>query len=288
MKILLTGTNGFIGKNLKIHLKNNHEIFEIKRLKKSVRKNKNIFYYDYEIKNLIDFFNSVKPDIVIHLASLFLSEHESHDINDLIKSNILFSSHIVEAMSKSKCRNIINTGTSWQNFNDEVYNPVNLYAATKEAFFKILYFYHLSHNINCVNIKLFDTYGQKDKRKKLFNILNQASKGERTIDMSDGKQKINLLHVNDVCKGFESALNLFKNRKTFFETYALSSREVITLKRLVTKYLRINKLNVKINWGKKKQREKEVVNPWSNYVLLPNWKQEIYLEYGLKNLYENN
>ena len=289
MKILLTGTNGFVGKNLKIFLKRNHEIYEIKSFKRknSNKINKSIFYYDYKINTLVDFFKSFKPDIVIHLASLFLVDHKSEDVKELIDSNVLFSSHLVEAMIQSNCKKIINTGSSWQNFKNENFNPVNLYAATKEAFFKILYFYHLSNDISCINIKLFDTYGKNDRRKKLFYLLDQASKKKSTLDMSEGNQNINLLYIDDICKGFELSINLFKNKKPFFKTYALSAEELISLKNLVIKYLKIKKLNVKINWGKRKKRRKEVLNPWNNYSLLPGWRQEIFLDDGLKKLNEN-
>ena len=105
--------------------------------------------------------------------------------------------------------------------------------------------------------------------------------------MSEGNQNINLLYIDDICKGFELSINLFQNKKPFFKTYALSADELISLKNLVIKYLKIKKLNVKINWGKRKKRRKEVLNPWSNYILLPGWRQEIFLDEGLKKLNEN-
>jgi hypothetical protein len=51
-------------------------------------------------------------------------------IIDLIQSNVLFGTQLLEAMGVNNTRNIVNTGTFWQHYNNEDYNPVCLYAAT--------------------------------------------------------------------------------------------------------------------------------------------------------------
>ncbi len=283
MKILLTGGDGFIGSHLKKFLSKNHEIFEVKRLKKNIQKNKNILYYDNNINDLLNFFNLHKPEIVVHLASLFISEHNVNDVSNLINDNILFSAQLVECAKKSECYNFLNTGTSWQNYNDKIYEPVNLYASTKEAFLKILYYYHIAHHINCITLKLFDSYGPNDKRKKLFYYLN-SSKNDGILEMTKGLQMINILHVDDICAGFIKAIDLFKKDEGIFETYALSASENISLKDLVQKYIKINNLSLKINWGGKKYKEREVIIPWSKYQILPNWKPLVSLEKGLRDL----
>lgn len=283
MRILLTGGDGFIGGHLKKFLSKNHEIFEVKRLKKNRPKNKNILYYDNNINDLLSFFNLHKPEIVVHLASLFISEHNVSDVSNLINDNILFSAQLVECAKKSECNNFLNTGTSWQNYNDKIYEPVNLYASTKEAFLKILYYYHIAHHINCITLKLFDSYGPNDKRKKLFYYLN-SSKNDGILEMTKGLQMINILHVDDICAGFIKAIDLFKKDKSIFKTYALSALENISLKDLVQKYIEINNLSLKINWGGKKYKEREVIIPWSKYQILPNWKPLVSLEKGLRDL----
>ena len=46
MKILLTGSNGYIGKHLKNKLSQNNLIFEISRDKKYCKNTNNCFYFD--------------------------------------------------------------------------------------------------------------------------------------------------------------------------------------------------------------------------------------------------
>src|SRR4051812_1833664 len=77
-----------------------------------------------------------KPDVVFHLASLFVSDHRVQDVQNLVESNLLFGTQLLEAMAQAGVKRIINTGTSWQ-----CPHPFNLYAATKQAFESILGYY---------------------------------------------------------------------------------------------------------------------------------------------------
>lgn len=142
-KAILTGATGYIGSSLvRELLKKKWKITIIVRKESSFHyiediKNKvEIFEFDNDMGRMTDLFNQMKPDIVFHLASKVLVQHQPNDISDIINSNILFATQVLEAMIRSKTTNFVNTGTSWQHFRNEQYNPVNLYAASKEAFFQ--------------------------------------------------------------------------------------------------------------------------------------------------------
>ncbi|WDC83286.1 NAD(P)-dependent oxidoreductase [Caloramator sp. mosi_1] len=115
---------------------------------------------------MINYFLKHKFDAIFHLASLFIAEHDSNQIDDLLKSNIIFGTHILEAMKYGNVKNMVNIGTYWQHYKNEEYNPVCLYAASKEAFEKIIEFYIQVENIKVITLKLYDIYGINDKRKK--------------------------------------------------------------------------------------------------------------------------
>ena len=146
MKILITGVTGFIGQNLTKCLleNNNYDLYAVVRSQSDilhVDKRITLFEYDSDIEKLIAFFQDEKFDGVVHLASLFLAKHCSSDINQLVHSNIQFGTELLEASKVANVKWFINTGTFWQNYHDEPYNPVNLYAATKEAFSIIAKYY---------------------------------------------------------------------------------------------------------------------------------------------------
>ena len=240
--------------------------------------------YIKKINSIIRYFKKIKPDLVIHLGALFISEHKSKDIENLISSNIKFTNFILEAMMVCGCNKIINTGTSWQNFNNEKYFPVNLYAATKQASMDILYYYHKVHGINFINLKLFDTYGPFDNRNKLFKLLISHNNKVKKLKFTKGYQKINLTHIHDVCRGFNIAKKILITKKKFGKDYAISAKENIKLRDLVENFIKINNLNIKIGWGEKKYRKIEVFDPWNNFVNLPGYKPIYDLDNGLKDL----
>jgi nucleoside-diphosphate-sugar epimerase len=293
-KIIITGATGFIGSHLcKKMVDLDYEVSIIVRPKSNYRKIKNIFkkinifiYENNDIKGLIKFFKKINPDIVFHLASLYISEHQPKDIFDLINSNINFGTHILEAMARNNIRKIINTGTSWQHYKNEKYNPVCLYAATKEAFEKILEYYVKALEFEAITLKLFDTYGEDDDRGKLISLLKKFSQEKRTLEMSPGEQEIDLLHVDDVVEAFLSASFLFDDKDIFIthNKYAVNSGRKVKLKELIDIYEKNTGYKLRIKWGSRSYRKREVINLWDKYNSLPNWKPKITLEEGLKRL----
>ena len=135
MKIAVTGATGYIGNHLVSVLGREHEVYAIVRDTSDTAAIephiKELAVYDRE--RIYDLLAEARPDILIHLAGVFYGEHNAENISDLLESNLVFSTVIFDAAAAAGCRKIINTGTYWQQFLGEPYNPVNLYAATKQA-----------------------------------------------------------------------------------------------------------------------------------------------------------
>ena len=261
-KCLITGATGFVGSNLARKLVNNNwDVTIICRKDSSLENIEDIlnkvkvYRYENQIEKLIRFFKENDFGVVYHLASLFIAEHKSNDIKNLIQSNILFGTEILEAMKESNTNLLINTGTSWQHYNSEEYNPVDLYAATKEAFEKIIKYYIEAENIRCVTLKLFDTYGENDKRPKLINLLNKFADERKILDMSLGEQKLDLVHIDKVTESFIKAFELLENNiELKYDSYGVSSGKQISLKEIVENFEKESGKKVLINWGTKNAR----------------------------------
>ena len=228
-----------------------------------------------------------KPDVVFHLASLFLSQHATKDIDTLIQSNVLFGNQLLEAMRVNEVNFLINTGTSWQHNNNEDYNPVCLYAATKQAFEAILEYYIQACGIKAITLKLFDTYGPEDSRPKLFHLLNQAVRTGEPLDMSEGEQLIDLVHVDDVVEAYLiAAQRLLDGKVTQHERYAVSSGQPLSLKKLVELYAAINGQALYVNWGARPYRHREVMVPWNRGIRLLGWYPSVGLTEGIRYMEE--
>ena len=245
-------------------------------------------FHDGSTDSMINCLSDAKPDVVFHLASLFLSQHEAKDIDNLIQSNILFGTQLLDAMRVNSIHNFINTGTSWQHYNNEDYNPVCLYAATKQAFDALLEYYLQACDFKAITLKLFDTYESNDPRPKLCYLLNKAAKTGQPLDMSKGEQLIDLVHIDDVVEAFIIASQrLLDNKVTKNESYAISSNNPMPLRELVELYAKITEQTIKVNWGARDYRYREVMKTWTKGNEIDCWTPKISLVDGMRKIFVN-
>ncbi|RJO59339.1 NAD(P)-dependent oxidoreductase [Candidatus Parcubacteria bacterium] len=293
MKLLISGATGFVGKHLVKNLREaGHEISIITRptsKEKSPDGVKN-FVFDGQIESLIKFLKANEFEGVIHLASLFLAQHTSGDIQVLINSNVLFSTLLLEAAVKSNVPWFINTGTFWQHYQNAEFSPVNLYAATKQAFEDIAKYYFETSEINFVTLKLSDTFGPNDTRPKIFNLWLKISKTQEALEMSPGEQIIDISYIDNVIDGYMRLVELLsqdKKKQLKGRSFAIKSAERTTLKELSIIFEEVTGRKLNINWGARPYRPREVMLPWEKGETIPGWKPKISLREGIKRTFND-
>lgn len=288
-RALVTGATGYIGTNLVRYLEHlgwcvhildrgNKSLEIFGDIKNRVR----IHHYNGTTADMFGIMSAAKPDVVFHLASLFLSDHKTEDIEPLIRSNLQFSTQLLEAMMLCGVKCIVNTGTSWQHYHSEAYNPVNLYAATKQAFECILAYYSSAHGLKSTTLILFDTYGPDDPRGKLIPLLWKTAKSKQPLKMSPGEQLIDLVYIDDVKRAFFLAAEALINTQLTPQTrYGVSSNKPIKLIELVKEFELVTGESLPIEFGKRPYRSREVMTPWSSSLQVPKWRPEISLQVGI-------
>lgn len=287
MNLLITGATGFIGKNLIKSLEQKYNIFLLIRETTDLSSlgEYNHFCFNDNIEDLSVYLREHKINGVVHLASLYVSQHKSEQIKDLILSNIYLGTAIIEASVQAGVDWFINTGTIWQNYiyNDEQYCPVNLYAASKQAFVDMAMFYTETYPIKFVTLKICDTYGPNDTRRKILTLFKEISITGESLDMSEGDQIMDILYIDDVIEGFKKLIELIKqpNSETLKDEYVLTSSKKYTLRELAQVFIETTGLTLNINWGKREYRKREVMIPWEKGTILPGWKALYSLEEGI-------
>jgi nucleoside-diphosphate-sugar epimerase len=227
-----------------------------------------------------------RPDVVFHLASLFLVDHRPEDLEPLVVSNLLFPAQLAEAMVRVGCLRLINTGTSWQHYQSDDYRPVNLYAATKQAFEDLLAFYSDAHGMACTTLKLFDTYGPGDPRRKLINILLEAARSGESLAMSPGEQILELTHIDDVVGAFlAGAERLMVTPDPRSESFFVSGTR-LSLRELVAEVAHATGRTLNVTFGGRPYRAREVMLPvQSSRQPLPGWAPKVDLRAGLAQVF---
>jgi nucleoside-diphosphate-sugar epimerase len=289
---LITGATGFVGGHLAQRLfaegwdvhaivRHNSDISPSWMKKPALT----VHEHDGSARGMTAIVADAKPSVVFHLASLFLVQHQSRDLEPMVRSNILFGTQLLEAMVENNASALVNTGTSWQHYENKPYSPVNLYAATKQAFLDIVQFYTEATPMKAITLKLFDTYGPGDPRPKLFTLLRSVAQEQKELAMSPGEQVIDLVYIDDIVEAFLIAADrVMEVAAAKNESYALSSGNPIKLRELVNIYSSITGKNLPIKWGERPYRLREVMVPWNTGRILPGWRPMTGLKEGIKRM----
>ncbi|HEX8303048.1 NAD(P)-dependent oxidoreductase [Sphingomonas sp.] len=260
---LLTGATGFIGGQLTKKLVECgwtvHAIVRPGSDTAELAGHAKVHLHDGTTQGMIDIVRVAKPEVVFHLASLFLADHKPDQVEALVRSNVLFPAQLLEAMVQCGVTRLVNTGTGWQHYRGPEYDPVNLYSATKEAFEDIALYYHDAKKISAITLKLFDTYGRGDPRRKLLAILIDAARTGEPLAMSPGDQVIDLTHVSDVIAAFLIAADrLLATDNSLWESFFVSS-DRMTVKQLVALTGKALGADIAASFGGRPYREREVM-----------------------------
>jgi nucleoside-diphosphate-sugar epimerase len=288
--ILVTGATGFIGTHLTRRLVADgwdvHLVVragaDLRRLGPAAERVK-AHIHDSTTEGMVALVGAARPDLVIHLASLFLVQHSPADVSRLVASNVLFGTQLVEAMTRHGMTRLLNTGTSWQHFENRDASPVNLYAATKEAFDAVLAYYVEAQGLKVLTLKLCDTYGPDDPRPKLFTLLRKTAVGGQPLAMSPGEQLLDLVHIDDVVEAYRlAAERLLADQVVGHERYAVSSGAARPLREVVLVFEEAAGTKLPIEWGGRPYRSREVMRPWDRGRPVPGWRPRVGLLDGIR------
>ncbi|WP_124950164.1 NAD-dependent epimerase/dehydratase family protein [Sulfuriferula thiophila] len=292
---LVTGGTGFVGSNLirrlvsegwetHVIVRQGSDLSMFSGVEQAIQ----VHVHDGSTEQLIEIVKLASPQVVFHLASLFLAQHTPQDVEPLIHSNLLFSTQLVEAMSVNGVRHLINTGTSWQHYENKDYSPVCLYAATKQAFEAVLTYYTGVSSLTAISLKLSDTYGPNDPRAKLFTLLRTTTRTGETLLMSPGEQMIDLVYIDDVLDAYLlGAERLLQGKVIQHEIYAVTSGKPIKLRDLVESYGQIINQSLAVEWGARAYRPREIMLPWNKGQVVPGWAPKVALAAGIARMEQN-
>ena len=267
LKILLTGSSGFIGSNILRELSQNHQVFILIRKKLTLSQfyHKNIIFVKFSnYEQLNKKLKKLNLDVVIHCATHYVKDHKYTDIKKLINSNIFLGNIILENLNSMKVKKFINFSTVWQDPYHKKDSFQNLYAAYKSGFSKIVKFYNnKSSNIDFFEIILSDTFGFGDKRNKLINTLKNNYIANKTTKIISKNLYINLLNVEDIVVGLTTIIK----KRIKPGQYVLKNSKDFRVFDLIRNFNRLNTNKIKVSWIS----QRIIKNKTKKYDKLKNW-----------------
>lgn len=234
MKVLITGTAGFIGQNLALRLlRAGHQVVGIDSITP---------YYDISLKldrlalltpfegfvqhaiGLEDFnavsiiFAATKPDYVIHLAAQAGVRYSLENPRAYVDTNVVGSFNIIELCRKHDVKHLVLASTSSAYGANDRYPfvetdkasfPLTIYAATKQASELIAHSHSHLHNIPTTVLRFFTVYGPWGRPDMAFFLFTKAMVEGRPIKVfNDGKMARDFTYVDDLTRSIELLLDV--------------------------------------------------------------------------------
>ena len=209
MKILILGSEGFVGNNLVEGLSKNHEIFCADMVEQSHHTN----YSQFDVTDSKSVMKTVQNvDIVINLvAHSLVSSIEGPTKNAEV--NIIGLLNILEACRINKIKKLIFTSASSligepQTFHvdeNHIAIPKTAYGITKLSSEHYLRLYSELYGLDYVIFRFFNIYGPYQKNGLIPTLYNRIINNQPLTIFGEGDQVRDYVYIEDIITFFEKA-----------------------------------------------------------------------------------
>lgn len=233
MKVLVTGSAGFIGSALTIRLLDkghkivgidNHNNYYDPALKEARlarhKDHKNYTHFRMHLEDRVgvaDLFERENFDIVVNLAAQAGVRYSIENPQAYIDSNIVGFGNILEGCRHNEVKHLVYASSSStyglntkQPFSthQSTNHPISLYAATKKANELMAHTYSHLYNLPTTGLRFFTVYGPYDRPDMaLQKFTNAILQGEIIKVFNYGKHRRDFTYIDDIVEGIIRVIN---------------------------------------------------------------------------------
>ena len=250
MRILITGSSGFIGNNLVKFLSNyDYELFTLDL----VDNGHTDFICDItDNKKIDDIFREYRFDKVIHLAASAGVRQSLSEPYKYIRNNVIGFQSILESCVKNDVKQLIYASSSsvYGNLSgcDEKTKcdeQLSVYAVTKKENENMAYVYSHNYNLKTTGLRFFSVFGDGIRKdlaiyKFVDNIIN-----DKELEVyGDGTQERDYTPVRYICEYIKYFID--NEQETDYEIYNIGSQHPISVNELINTISEITQIQPKV------------------------------------------
>lgn len=268
MKILITGTAGFIGMHLALSLANDgHQVVGLDNINsyydanlkyarlvqqgitreqilynKLLRGKTNIEFIEIDLQdagNLNALFAKQQFEMIIHLAAQAGVRYSITNPKDYINSNIIGFYNLLEASRNFPVKHLIYASSSSVYGNaskvpfsedDNTDAPISFYAATKKSNEVMAHTYSHLYNIRTTGLRFFTVYGPWGRPDMaMFMFTENILKNKAIKVFNNGDLYRDFTYVDDIISGVESIVNGSSSQKELFQLFNIGNGKPVKL-----------------------------------------------------------
>jgi UDP-glucuronate 4-epimerase len=234
MKILVTGSAGFIGSMLSLKLLergdeiigiDNHNDYYDPKIKegrlKRLKEYSNYKHYRLDLcdqKDLKDVFKNHQPIKVVNLAAQAGVRYSIENPLAYINSNIVGFTHVLENCRQHKVEHLVYASTSSVygsntkmpfSEHDSANHPLSIYAASKKSNELMAHSYSHLFQLPTTGLRFFTVYGPWGRPDMALFKFTKAILEEKPIDVfNHGKHTRDFTYIDDIVEGVIKTLNV--------------------------------------------------------------------------------
>lgn len=262
-KVLITGANGFVGQHLVEALRGEYKIYGLSNSAYQPADPK-IEYFQADITNknaILEIFNKLIPDIVVHLAGIAQTHHIEPAM--LFQVNFFGVFNILESVSQLKEKTgynpkILHVSSSDVYGNTEnpikiseksICNPVNLYGVSKLSGDRLAYQYSQSKKLRLVIFRPFPHTGPRQNLgffvPDMVSQIVRVEKGQQEKIMVGNLEAVrDYSDVRDVVKAYKSAID---KEVEGGQVFNICSGNGIKIKEILEKILKLANIKIEVS-----------------------------------------
>ena len=284
-RILVTGSSGFVGKNL---------VEELKRQDADVL---TLTYHDgrridirdqQRVEGIINEIRNIDIDIVYHLAAItsvpfsFENPGETYDVNVLGTLNILELCRSCNADKIVFASSYVYGQPQYMPIDEKhPLQPTNPYARSKILGEELCRAYNTDFGLKCIILRPFNIYGVGQSKNFLIpSIIAQLRYGK--IELKDPEPKRDFIYISDIIEAYIKAGEFNGD----FDVFNIGYGKSYSVKEIVDKIIYLYGKDVKVKYSGER-RKNEIMDTVADIKKAKeklDWKPRVEIDNGLSNL----